>query len=115
MNAVVDGKLEEVQLEWDARPALCVIASSKGYPGKYVTGTAITGIDTADEMPDVKVFHSGTKRYGAATQTNGGRVLAVTALGKDMDVARDRAYAAMAKIKFDGMHFRKDIGKIRNG
>ena len=110
LNAVVDGKLEDVQLEWDPRPSLCVIASSKGYPGKYVTGIEITGIADADEMPDVKVFHSGTKRYGAATQTNGGRVLAVTALGNDMSAARDRAYAAMGKIKFDGMHYRKDMG-----
>lgn len=115
MNAVVDGKLEEVKLEWDDRPALCVIASSKGYPGKYPTGIEITGIDAADEVGDVKVFHCGTKRYGAATQTNGGRVLAVTAIGKDMDAAREKAYAAMGKIKFDGMHYRRDIGKLRMG
>ncbi len=115
LNAVVDGTLESVKLEWDARPSLCVIASSKGYPGKHVTGTEIKGIESADEMPDVKVFHSGTKRYGAATQTNGGRVLAVTAIAKDMDAAREKAYAAMGKIQFDGMHYRKDIGKLRNG
>lgn len=113
LNAVVDGTLDQLHLEWDERPAISVIASSKGYPGKYETGEEIEGIADADAMADVKVFHSGTKRYGAATLTNGGRVLAVTALGDDAEHARERAYMAMEKIKFDGMHFRRDIGKLR--
>jgi phosphoribosylamine--glycine ligase len=115
LNAVVDGTLDQIDLEWDSRPSLCVVATSKGYPGSYATGLDIDGLDDADEVADVKVFHSGTKRYGAGTQTNGGRVLAVTAIGKDMHAAREKAYAAMGKIRFDGMHYRKDIGKLRNG
>ncbi len=114
LNAVVDGTLDDIQLEWDSRPSLCVIASSKGYPGKYETGIDITGIDDANDVADVKVFHCGTKRYGAETQTNGGRVLAVTSIGKDMNAARDKAYEAMKQIHFEGIHYRKDIGKLRN-
>lgn len=115
MNAVVDGTLDQVHLEWTGKPALCVVATSKGYPGKYETGIDIDGLDAAGEAVDVKVFHSGTKRYGAGVQTNGGRVLAVTATGNDMEQAREKAYAAMSKIKFAGMHYRKDIGKLRMG
>lgn len=111
LNAVVDGTLDQIDLQWDARPALCVVATSKGYPGKYVTSVQIDGLDDVDD-DDVQVFHSGTKRYGEHVQTNGGRVLAVTAIGDTMEAARTKAYAAMAKIKFDGMHYRKDIGRI---
>jgi phosphoribosylamine--glycine ligase len=112
LNAVVDGTLHEVELEWDQRPAISVIASSKGYPGAYETGETITGIADADAMADVKVFHSGTRRYGADVQTHGGRVLAVTALGDTPEKARERAYEAMKKIKFNGMHYRRDIGRF---
>lgn len=111
LNAVVDGTLADIELEWDDRPAISVIASSKGYPGKYETGETITGIADADALKDVKVFHSGTRRYGADTQTHGGRVLAVTALGETVEKARERAYEAMKKIQFAGMHYRRDIGK----
>ena len=111
LNAVVDGTLADIELEWDDRPAVSVVATSKGYPGKYETGETITGIADADAMTDVKVFHSGTRRYGADTQTHGGRVLAVTALGDTLKDASDRAYAAMKKITFAGMHYRSDIGK----
>ena len=110
INAVVDGTLDEIELEWDDRPAVSVVASSKGYPGKHETGDVIEGIADADAMADVKVFHSGTRRYGADTQTNGGRVLTVTALGATIKDASDRAYAAMKLIAFDGMHYRRDIG-----
>jgi phosphoribosylamine--glycine ligase len=108
--AVADGRLDKVELKWDHRPAMCVIASSKGYPGNYPTGLEITGIADADAMPDVKVFHSGTKAAGNKVVTDGGRVLAVTALGATFADAQKRAYEAMGKIHFDGMHFRKDIG-----
>jgi phosphoribosylamine--glycine ligase len=109
LNAVVDGKLDEVNLDWDPRPAVGVVATSKGYPGKYETGKIITGIEAADAQVDTKVFHSGTKRSGEHTVTHGGRVLTVTALGDDMEHARERAYAAMKKVQFEGMHFRTDI------
>jgi phosphoribosylamine--glycine ligase len=108
--SVAEGRLDQIELKWDPRPALCVIASSKGYPGKYANGIPITGLDEADAMPDVKVFHSGTKAIGGQIETDGGRVLGVTALGNTFADAKDRAYAAMDKIKFEGMHYRKDIG-----
>jgi phosphoribosylamine--glycine ligase len=112
MLAVASGKLDDVTLKWDSRPALCVVAASRGYPGKYSTGVPISGVEKADSMPDVKVFQSGTKLApdGRTLLTDGGRVLGVTALGKTIADAQRRAYEAMAKIHFDGMHFRKDIG-----
>ena len=109
MLAVADGKLDQVHLRWDPRPAVCVVASSKGYPGKYPSGLPITGIDKADALPDVKVFHSGTKMEGKQLVTDGGRVLAVSALGNTYTDAQLRAYQAMSLIHFDGMHYRKDI------
>jgi phosphoribosylamine--glycine ligase len=108
--AMSEGKLDQVELAWDKRPALCVVATSKGYPGEYPSGVPITGIEEADAMPDVKVFHSGTKMDGKKLVTDGGRVLGVTALGNTYMDARRRAYAALQKIHFDGMHYRKDIG-----
>jgi phosphoribosylamine--glycine ligase len=112
MMAVVEGKLENATLKWDERPALCVVAASRGYPGKYEAGKPIAGIEKADALPDVKVFQGGTKRGpdGKTVVTDGGRVLSVTALGKTIADARDRAYRAMGMIHFDGMHYRRDIG-----
>ena len=110
MLATVDGRLDQVDLQWDPRPALCVVASSKGYPGKYETGAPISGVTDADSTRDVKVFHSGTAMRGSALVTDGGRVLSVTALGNTIGDARTRAYQAMEKITFDGMHYRRDIG-----
>lgn len=110
MLAVVDGTLDQITLEWDKRPAMCVVASSKGYPGKNRVGDVITGIDEADKMTDIKVFHSGTAIKDGQLVTAGGRVLAVTALGDTLKDAQARCYEAMAKIKFDGMHYRRDIG-----
>lgn len=110
MLAVVDGTLDEIQLEWDPRPAISVIACSGGYPGDIKKGIPIYGIEAAESMPDVQVFHSGTKLDGnGQLVTDGGRVLAVTALGNDIADARKRAYAAIEKIRFEGMHYRSDI------
>jgi phosphoribosylamine--glycine ligase len=111
MLAVADGKLDQVHLEWDPRPALCVVASSKGYPGKYPTGVPIRGIDNADALPDVKVFQAGTRMEGKTVVTDGGRVLGVTALGDTVAEAQRRAYQAMELVRFDGMHYRRDIGR----
>jgi phosphoribosylamine--glycine ligase len=110
MIAVADGTLDKITLKWDPRPALCVVVSSKGYPGSYAKGLPISGIDDADAMPDVKVFHAGTRRQEGQVVTDGGRVLAVTALGNTIPDAQKRAYKAMGMIKFDGMHYRRDIG-----
>src|SRR5688572_14691200 len=112
MMAAIEGKLEQVTLKWDERPALCVVAASKGYPGKYEIGKPITGIEKADALPDVKVFQGGTKRGpdGKTVVTDGGRVLSVTALGRTITEAQARAYRAIEMIHFDGMHYRRDIG-----
>jgi phosphoribosylamine--glycine ligase len=110
MLAVADGRLDKISLEWDPRPSLCVVATSPGYPGKYPSGLPITGIDQADAMSDVKVFHAGTREANGQIVTDGGRVLAVTALGKTIADAQKRAYDAIQHIHFDGMHYRKDIG-----
>lgn len=109
MLAVADGKLDQTELKWDPRPAVCVVATSKGYPGKYPTGLPISGVAEADSLPEVKVFHSGTRLQGKQLVTDGGRVLAVTALGDTIAAAQQRAYHAMEKIQFDGMHYRRDI------
>jgi phosphoribosylamine--glycine ligase len=110
MLAVAEGRLDQIQLEWDPRPAIAVVATSPGYPGKYPSDLPITGIDDADAMSDVKVFHAGTKEKDGQVVTDGGRVLAVTALGDTIAHAQKRAYDAIAKIQFEGMHYRRDIG-----
>jgi phosphoribosylamine--glycine ligase len=110
MLGTLDGRLDEVELQWDPRPALCVVASSKGYPGKYQTGAEISGVIDADATRDVKVFHSGTAMRGDTLVTDGGRVLSVTALGNTTADAQKRAYQAIEKIQFEGMHYRRDIG-----
>jgi phosphoribosylamine--glycine ligase len=111
MLAVAEGRLDKVELNWDPRPALCVVATSKGYPGPYEGGVPITGIANADSMRDVKVFQAGTRMAGGALVADGGRVLGVTALGDTVADAQKRAYQAMNLIHFEGMHFRRDIGQ----
>lgn len=110
MLAVATGTLDKIELKWDPRPALCVVAASGGYPGKYKSGLPISGIADADAMPDVKVFHSGTKQQNDQILTDGGRVLSICALGKTIAEAQKRAYQAVDKIKFEGMYVRRDIG-----
>lgn len=112
LEAVADGRLHEFdgKIEWDPRPAVCVVLCSAGYPGKYETGKPISGIDEADRLPDVKVFHAGTKLDERnRVVTDGGRVLGVTALGDDLAAAKARAYEAVKLISFAGMHYRTDI------
>lgn len=103
------GDFEESKLSFDPRPAVCVVLASAGYPGKIETGKQIIGLDDASAMQDVKVFHAGTKASDGRIFTDGGRVLGVTALGDDLADAKKRAYQAVKKIKFPGMHFRTDI------
>ncbi|MGH7973742.1 MAG: phosphoribosylamine--glycine ligase [Limisphaerales bacterium] len=109
LEASIDGTLERVNLHWNPMPAVCVVMASGGYPGSYQKGKVITGLDDAASMPNVKIFHAGTSRAGDQIVTSGGRVLGLTALGKNLRAARDLAYAAVDRIKFDGAHFRKDI------
>ena len=109
LEAAADGRLEQVELRWDDRPAVCVVLASKGYPGAYEKGKVITGLDQAAALPDVKIFHAGTRRDGTETVTSGGRVLGVTALGDTIETARQRAYQAVDTIQFDGAFCRRDI------
>ncbi len=107
--AVADGTLDQINLQWDPRPAICVVATSKGYPGKYPTGLPISGLEAAEADSDVKVFHSGTRRDDGKIVTDGGRVLGVSTIGHTIAAAREKAYQALGKIHFEGMHYRKDI------
>jgi phosphoribosylamine--glycine ligase len=112
LEAVVDdrlGEFSESKLEWDPRPAVCVVMASQGYPSSYPKGRVIDGLADAASLPDVKVFHAGTKRENEFVVTDGGRVLSVTALGDTLADAQRRAYEAIARIQFQGMHFRRDI------
>jgi phosphoribosylamine--glycine ligase len=108
-NSVIDGKLIK-ELSWIPETAICVVLASKGYPGKYEKGKEITGIEEAEKLDNVVIFHAGTAVKDGKLVTNGGRVLNVTALGKDISEARENVYRAIEKVHFDGMHFRKDIG-----
>jgi len=107
--AVCDGRLDEVTLEWDERPAVCVVMASGGYPGEYEKGKKITGLDEVEQLQDVVVFHAGTASKNGDIVTNGGRVLGVTALGRQIADAKRHAYEAVDKIKFDGAYWRRDI------
>jgi phosphoribosylamine--glycine ligase len=110
LMATAEGKLDRITLEWDPRPAVCVVMASGGYPGKYETGKVITGLDAARSLSDTMVFHAGTKLNSQdEVVTAGGRVLGVTALGQTLGEAKRRAYQAAEKISFDGMYYRKDI------
>jgi phosphoribosylamine--glycine ligase len=110
LEATVDGRLEEIApLEWDPRPAVCVVMASEGYPGDYRKGLAIRGLERAAEIPDVKVFHAGTAIKDGQTVTNGGRVLGVTGLGATIAQAKLQAYTAVKQIRWEGAWCRKDI------
>jgi phosphoribosylamine---glycine ligase len=109
MLAVCDGKLEDVNLVWDKRPAVCVVMASGGYPGAYEKGAVISGLEEAGSMEDVMVFQAGTAKKDGKIVTSGGRVLGVTAMGVDVAAAKELAYQAVEKIHFEKAHFRRDI------
>jgi phosphoribosylamine--glycine ligase len=114
LEAVVDERLDEVDLEWDPRPAVTVVMAAEGYPGSYERGRVIHSLDDAARLPDVKVFHAGTllrsEPGGGRVVSDGGRVLNVTGIGADLAEARERAYAAVKTIRFTGAQYRTDIG-----
>ena len=110
MRACAQGKLDTVSVRWKAPCALAVVLAAGGYPGSYEKGRVITGLDEAAKIDNVQVLHAGTKREGDTVTTSGGRVLAVTAQGADIDSTAARAYEAVARIKFEGMQYRRDIG-----
>ncbi|MGB9104450.1 MAG: phosphoribosylamine--glycine ligase [Terriglobales bacterium] len=108
--ASIEGRVSDGDFKWSQDSSVTVVLASGGYPGAYETGKQIFGLEDAGAMENVVVFHAGTTRREGAYFTAGGRVLGVTARGPDLRTAIDRAYAACAKIRFDGMHYRKDIG-----
>ena len=108
--AAAEGRLAGHTLEWREGPSVCVVLASGGYPGEYATGKEITGVQRA-EAGGASVFHAGTRVAHGRLETSGGRVLGVTAAGADLGKAIDAAYHAVGFIRFDGMHYRTDIGK----
>jgi phosphoribosylamine--glycine ligase len=110
LDASLDGTLARIEMKWSPQVAVCVVMASAGYPGNYPKGKSIRGLDDAARLPDTKVFHAGTALKDGQIVTNGGRVLGVTAWAKDLAAARDKAYAAVDRIQFEGAHFRRDIG-----
>ncbi len=110
VEACIDGRLDTIQLDVDPRPTVCVVMASGGYPGSYETGKVIKGLRKAAKVDGVEVFHAGTARMDGETVTSGGRVLGVTAIGRDIREAIDRAYRAAGEIKWSGCFYRRDIG-----
>jgi len=108
-EAALDRRLDQVQAEWDPRVSLGVVLAAGGYPDSYAKGDVISGLD-AVQGEGVKVFHAGTRRQGDEVVTSGGRVLCVCALGDDVATAQRRAYAAVEKISWNGVYYRRDIG-----
>ncbi len=111
LTAVVQGRLAEMELRWKDEAAVCVVLTAGGYPGNYTKGAQILGLDRAGARSGTMVFHAGTVRKGERVLTAGGRVLGVTALGRDIPAAIEAAYAAVGEIEFEGMHCRRDIGR----
>lgn len=113
INAVIDEKLDELEIEWIPEACACVVMASGGYPQSYPKGLEITGLDENGQAEGVTVYHAGTKLENGKLLTNGGRVLGVTATAKTLDEALEKAYAAVEKIHFDGAHYRHDIGRTK--
>lgn len=110
LEACVDGKLAQCEVKWKRGAAACVVLASGGYPGKYATGIPIHGLDAMQNRNAI-IFHAGTKLQDNQVVTNGGRVLCVTGVGKNLGDALDTAYAAIRPIRFEGMQYRRDIGQ----
>jgi phosphoribosylamine--glycine ligase len=111
LSACAQGKLDPAAVKWRPGFAVSVVLCSKGYPGDYPKGLPITGLDEAEKLDDLVIFHAATKRSGEQILTAGGRVLNVTATGATLDQALEKAYRAVQLIHFDGMHYRRDIGR----
>lgn len=110
LEASAEGRLSAAQITWKAAVAVCVVMASAGYPGSYPKGKTIYGLEDAARLPNTKIFHAGTAKVGDQVVTSGGRVLGVTAWAKNLAEARDAAYEAVSRIRFEGAHFRRDIG-----
>ena len=109
LDRLANRHLAGLELRWSPEPTICIVLASRGYPGQYETGKPITGLEEAERLSQVKVFHAGTQKMGAALATSGGRVLGVTARAADLPAAVARAYEAVERINFEGMHYRRDI------
>ena len=112
-EAVIDGKLSELDIEWYDGAAACVVMASGGYPVAYKKGIEIFGLDENGQIDGAIVYHAGTKYENGKFYTSGGRVLGVTAKAPTLDEALEKAYAAVKKISFDGAHYRTDIGRTK--
>ncbi len=110
-DAVINEKLSQIDIKWKNASSACVVLASGGYPKKYETGLKITGLNENGQLDDVKIYHAGTKLENNEFYTSGGRVLGVTAVSDTLKSAVDKAYDAVNDIKFDKMHYRKDIGQ----
>ena len=111
LASVAAGRLQPEKLKWKSGASACVVLASAGYPGKFETGKEILGLNEAAQIRGVKVLHAGTRREGGKILTSGGRVLGVTAVGETTESAIQKAYEAAGQISFEGMHFRRDIGR----
>ena len=109
LEKTIDGQVDSIKIELDERSAVTVVLASAGYPNEPQIGKKISGLEECAKMENVHVFHAGTRRENGDVVSSGGRVLAVTALGDSLQIARDLAYAAVAKIDFEGCHYRRDI------
>ena len=109
-EACIDGSLDQCQVNWKNKSSVCVVMTAEGYPGTYQKGEIISGLQNANSTPEVVVFHAGTKEKDGKVLTNGGRVLGVTATGANTESAIQRAYDAVGKVNWRGVHYRKDIG-----
>lgn len=110
LEAAIDGRLDEIQLEWDDNTTVCVVLASGGYPVAYNKGYEITGLEEQKAKEDIIIFHAGTAKKDNKFVTNGGRVLGLTAIGKDMDEARAKAYQVVKEVNFEKKQYRTDIG-----
>ena len=109
LEASIEGRVSAGDFRWSPDASVCVVMASGGYPGTFEAGRRITGLADAEKVAGVQIFHAGTTKHDDAFFTSGGRVLGVTARGADLKTAVDRAYQAVAKIGFEGAHYRKDI------
>ncbi len=113
IEAVIDERLSQLNIEWSDEATACVVMASGGYPLSYKKGLEITGLDENGQLDGVEVFHAGTKLEKGKFYTNGGRVLGITASGRTLDEALEKAYAAVKKVSFEGAHYRTDIGRTK--
>jgi len=109
LEAAIEGRVSEGDFKWSTDASVCVVMSSGGYPGTFEVGKRLTGLEEAEKLEGVKIFHAGTSKRDGAYYTAGGRVIGVTARAKDLAAAVERAYAAVRKITFENAHYRKDI------